>query len=271
MFKSKADLLQQSFTLYLAEPRGSFKSRGNWPSNSIEPRANNLGDASVLPDLSASHRKQLAIMIENYSQWRDITRRCTRTTEELSVNIYQRQKWMMYVEEKMMVKDGKLAMYHENLKRLRRHLEVLLQIHLVPQMDISAVSELVRRRTFSQSFLALASNLSCQLLTVYNEEITRCREFQSKFDENFFWTPYSRVWSMFRLILLLKRQLFLIMDSLSLTSLTTSEENHMNKIMKEDDSTTLMSGDVSATKKTSEHISLGDLIMNKKIKIKKDG
>ncbi|KAH0557541.1 hypothetical protein KQX54_007831 [Cotesia glomerata] len=84
--------------------------------------------------------------------------RCTRTKEELSVNIYYRLKWMMYVEDKMMVVDVKLAMYHENSKRIRRHLEVLLQIHLLLQMDVSTVSEVVKRHTFS------------------------CREFQSKFD-----------------------------------------------------------------------------------------
>lgn len=91
----------------------------------------------------------------------------------------------MYVENKMLEVDGKLVMYHENLKRLRRHLDVLQQIHLAPQMYISAVSEVVRRRTFSQAFLVWASDLACQLLTVHNEEITRRREFQSKFEGHF--------------------------------------------------------------------------------------
>ncbi|XP_034952727.1 RB1-inducible coiled-coil protein 1 [Chelonus insularis] len=150
-----------------------------------QTRANNLGDASVLPDLCASHRRQLAVMMENHSQLRDIRRRCTRAKEELSENIYHRLKWIMYVENKMMEVDGKLVMYHENLKRLRRHLEVLQQIHLAPQMYISAVAEVVRRRTFSQAFLVWASNLACQLLTVYNEEIAKRREFQNKFDGHF--------------------------------------------------------------------------------------
>ncbi|CAD6208220.1 GSCOCG00010473001-RA-CDS [Cotesia congregata] len=255
-----------------------------------QTRANNLGDASVLPDLCASHRKQLAVMMENYSQLRDIRRRCTRAKEELSVNIYQRLKWIMYVENKMMEVNGKLVMYHENLKRLRRHLEVLLQIHLAPQMYVSAVSEVVRRRTFSQAFLVWASNLACQLLTVHNEEIARRREFQSKFDGHFlnslfpgledvppsFATQAPTVFDNGLPKLTaddmesLKIQLPDLTDSIStpdlnsitqfflsksLTSVTSSEENNINKIIKEDDSTTSMPVDVSATKEPSDRIS----------------
>ncbi|XP_067213195.1 RB1-inducible coiled-coil protein 1 isoform X2 [Linepithema humile] len=148
-------------------------------------RATNLGDASVLPDLCTSHRRQLVVMLQNHNQLRDIRRRCTKAKEELSVNIYQRLKWIMYVENKMVEVGNKLIIYHESLKRLRRHLEVLQQIHLAPQMYISAVVEVVRRRTFSQAFLVWASNLACQLLTVHSEELARRREFQSKFDGHF--------------------------------------------------------------------------------------
>ncbi|XP_046746748.1 RB1-inducible coiled-coil protein 1 isoform X2 [Diprion similis] len=148
-------------------------------------RASNLGDASILPDLCASHKRQLQVMLQNHNHLRDIRRRCTKAKEELSVNLYQRLKWIMYVENKMMEVDGKLVMYHESLKRLRRHLEVLQQIHLAPKMYMCAVVEVVRRRTFSQAFLVWASNLACQLLTVHSEEIARRRDFQAKFDGHF--------------------------------------------------------------------------------------
>lgn len=148
-------------------------------------RASNLGDASVLPDLCTSHRRQLLVMLQNHNHLRDIRRRCTKAKEELSVNIYHRLKWIMYVENKMVEVGNKLIIYHESLKRLRRHLEVLQQIHLAPQMYISAVIEVVRRRTFSQAFLVWASNLACQLLTVHSEELARRREFQSKFNGHF--------------------------------------------------------------------------------------
>lgn len=57
-----------------------------------QQRATNLGDASILPDLCDSHRKQLALMLENHQNLRDIRRRCTRAKEELSTNLYHRLK-----------------------------------------------------------------------------------------------------------------------------------------------------------------------------------
>lgn len=150
-----------------------------------QTRANHLGDASVLPDLCTSHRRQLMVMLQNHNHLRDIRRRCTKAKEELSVNIYHRLKWIMYVENKMMEVDNKLVMYHESLKRVKKYLGILQQIHLAPEMYMSAVAEVVRRRTFSQAFLVWASNLACQLLTVHSEEIARRREFQGKFEGHF--------------------------------------------------------------------------------------
>jgi hypothetical protein len=52
---------------------------------------------------------------------------------------------------------NRLMIYYEKLKRLRRHLDVIQQIHLSPQMYVNAVGEVVRRRTFSQAFLLVSS------------------------------------------------------------------------------------------------------------------
>ncbi|XP_043470313.1 RB1-inducible coiled-coil protein 1 isoform X1 [Leptopilina heterotoma] len=143
------------------------------------------GDASVLPDLCTSHRRQLLVMLNNHNQLRDIRRRCTKAKEELSTNIYHRLKWIVYVENKITNVNYKLTMYNEILKRLKKHIDILQQIHLAPEMYMSAITEVVRRKTFSQSFLSWGSNLACQLLTIHNEELTRRREFQSKFDGHF--------------------------------------------------------------------------------------
>lgn len=143
------------------------------------------GDASVLPDLCTSHRRQLLVMLNNHNQLRDIRRRCTKAKEELSTNIYHRLKWIVYVENKITHVNYKLTMYNEILKRLKKHIDILQQIHLAPEMYMSAITEVVRRKTFSQSFLSWGSNLACQLLTIHNEELTRRREFQSKFDGHF--------------------------------------------------------------------------------------
>lgn len=49
-----------------------------------------LNDASILPDLCSSHRKQLLVMLQNQHKLRDIRRRCSKAKEELSVNLYHR-------------------------------------------------------------------------------------------------------------------------------------------------------------------------------------
>lgn len=148
-------------------------------------RANNLGDASVLPDLCMSHRRQLMVMLKNHNHLREIRKKCTRAKEELSINIYHRLKWIMYVEQKILEVDGKLVIYTESLRRLRRHMEVLQQIHLAPEMYMNAIAEVVRRRTFSQAFMVWANDLACQLLSVHSEELARRREFQGKFEGHF--------------------------------------------------------------------------------------
>ncbi|XP_034234484.1 RB1-inducible coiled-coil protein 1 isoform X2 [Thrips palmi] len=148
-------------------------------------RANNLGDTSILPDLCASHRRQLHVMSQNHTRLRDIRKRCNRAKEELSVNLYHRLKWIMYVENRMCDVASKLMIYHENLKRLRRHLEVVRQIQMAPQMYVCAVGEVVRRRTFSQAFLSWAGQLASQLQAVHSEELGRRRDFQTRFEGHF--------------------------------------------------------------------------------------
>jgi RB1-inducible coiled-coil protein 1 len=59
----------------------------------------------------------------------------------------------MFVESKICEMDLRLVMYHESVKRLRRQLEILQQLHTAPTVYLTAVAEVVRRRTFSQAFL----------------------------------------------------------------------------------------------------------------------
>lgn len=55
-------------------------------------RAANLGDASILPDLCASHRSQLVVMLRNHKNVREICNRCYRAKEELGNNLHHRLK-----------------------------------------------------------------------------------------------------------------------------------------------------------------------------------
>lgn len=116
-------------------------------------RARNLQDPSVLPDLCASHRKQLKVMLKNHQNMQDIRNRCTAAKEELSANLHTRLRWVMYVERTICDVDSKLVLHHETLKKLRKRLEILQQMHNAPTIYCSAVVEVVRRRDFSRHFL----------------------------------------------------------------------------------------------------------------------
>lgn len=121
-----------------------------------QSRANNTKDSSVLPDLCISHKKQLLMMATNHQHLCDIKRRCINSKNELSSNLHTRLRWVMFVEQQMVDSNHKLIIYHENLKRLQRYLEVLQQIHLTPTTYLNAVVEVVRRREFSQAYLLVS-------------------------------------------------------------------------------------------------------------------
>ncbi|CAH1390768.1 unnamed protein product [Nezara viridula] len=148
-------------------------------------RANNLGDASILPDLCASHKKQLMVMLKNHMQLRDLKRRIYKAKQELVINLHHRLKWVMFTECRINELEMKLMMYRECLKRLRKHLTILQQLHMAPSVYMTAVSEVVRRRDFSQAFLVWANDLACQLCAIYSEEVARRKNFHSQFEGHF--------------------------------------------------------------------------------------
>lgn len=53
-------------------------------------RAENLKDASVLPDLCLSHANQLMIMLQNHRKLLDIKQKCTTAKQELANNLHVR-------------------------------------------------------------------------------------------------------------------------------------------------------------------------------------
>ncbi|KAF5307853.1 hypothetical protein FQR65_LT06585 [Abscondita terminalis] len=169
------------------EAKRYVKEQGDLAQSFIQNqnRASNIGDTSILPDLCASHRKQLMVMLTNHQQLSDIRRRCIKAKSELGTNLHHRLKWVMYMENLMVKIDQQMIVYHESLRRMRTHLEVLQQIHLAPATYLSAVTEVVRRRAFSQAFLSWGSELACYLLTIHNDEITRRKEFQASFENHF--------------------------------------------------------------------------------------
>ncbi|KAF2878808.1 hypothetical protein ILUMI_27364 [Ignelater luminosus] len=150
-----------------------------------QARAGNIGDTSILPDLCASHRKQLKVMLDNHNRLIDNRRRCVKAKAELGEAIHRRLKWIVDQEDKVRELNHRMLAFCENLQRVRDFLQIVQQIHRTPAIYLSAVAEVVRRRAFSQVYLSRASELACHLLTIHNEEMTRRKEFHSQFDTHF--------------------------------------------------------------------------------------
>lgn len=144
-----------------------------------------LKDPSVLPDLSASHVKQLKIMLENHQELRDIRRRCVTAKEALSKNLKDRLQWIIYVEKTIADVSLHLVFCSESTKRLRRHLEVCRQIHMAPRVYLRAVAEVVRRRCFSGQFLQWTGTLSSQCQQLHHNEVQARRDFNNEFSKHF--------------------------------------------------------------------------------------
>ena len=99
-------------------------------------------------------------MLRNDEKLRDIRSRCSRAKEELSANLHARLRWMMFVQRQLTDVDSRLVLHNENLRRLRRHFDLLRQLHLAPSIYLRSMVEIVRRRHFAVKFLEWAECLS---------------------------------------------------------------------------------------------------------------
>lgn len=122
-----------------------------------QTNANKLNDPTIFPNLCESHSSQLQSMLDNHRKLRDIRRRISKAKEELGANLVQRLKYVIHLENRMSELDSKLLFYNRSLRRVQRHLVVIEQIHNAPEMYVHAVTEVIRRRTFSNAFLKVSS------------------------------------------------------------------------------------------------------------------
>ena len=99
-------------------------------------------------------------MIKVDEKLRDIRNRCSRAKDELSVNLHARLRWVMFVQRQLADVDSRLVLQNENLRRLRRHVDLLRQLHLAPSVYLRSLVEAVRRKQFAVKFLHWASWLS---------------------------------------------------------------------------------------------------------------
>ncbi len=150
-----------------------------------QQRASNIRDASILPDLCASHRQQLMVMVKNHQQIISVCNRCLNSKNELSANLHQRMKWIVFVQNKMSEVVQKLVMHKEELSRLRRKLDVIEQVHLAPSIYMATAVEVVRRRAFAEQYSLKATSLAEKFSQIYDEEMVLRSNFQAKLKKHF--------------------------------------------------------------------------------------
>lgn len=148
-------------------------------------RFSKIKDLTLLPDLSASHKQQLQMMLINHKKMSDYRIRCIKAKHELSMNLHARLKWIMYIEQQISDLDGKMMIYKENQTRLNRHFEIVDQIHRAPDLYLSAVVEALRRRRFSRRYLHWANSVAKISNDLYENEMKTRKEFDSKLGSHF--------------------------------------------------------------------------------------
>ncbi|XP_030839330.1 RB1-inducible coiled-coil protein 1 isoform X2 [Strongylocentrotus purpuratus] len=150
-----------------------------------QTRASNVKDPSVLPDLCLSHQQQLTVMYKKHLQLTDMSRRCEIAKEELCQNLHVRLRWVMYVEQQVSSVHGKMVVYHENLKRLRKRLEIIRQVCMTPRLYASAVVEVCRRRHYNTKYHEWSGRVSQTSVCEHEEELKRRKQFASLMHNHF--------------------------------------------------------------------------------------
>ncbi|XP_065207804.1 RB1-inducible coiled-coil protein 1 isoform X2 [Planococcus citri] len=148
-------------------------------------RISDLRDDSILPDLIAAHRDTLRAMKANHTNVRNCRFMCLQTKKELCDIIHKKLKAVMTIQERAAEIRSMLLLHGANMKRVRQYVEVVQQLHSTPKNYFSAVSEVVRRRSYSQAFLMWASDLACKIFTIYSEETERRKKFMAQFEGHF--------------------------------------------------------------------------------------
>lgn len=69
-------------------------------------------------------------------------------------------RFIIHIENIMWDIDSRLLFYHNCLRRLQKHLNIIEQIHQAPTVYVTAVNEVVRRKEFSSAFLLVSPNFN---------------------------------------------------------------------------------------------------------------
>ncbi|GAB5583965.1 RB1-inducible coiled-coil protein 1 isoform X1 [Prionailurus iriomotensis] len=144
-------------------------------------RAENLKDASVLPDLCLSHANQLMIMLQNHRKLLDIKQKCTTAKQELANNLHVRLKWCCFVMLHADQDGEKLQALLRLVIELLERVKIVEALSTVPQMYCLAVVEVVRRKMFIKHYREWAGALVKDGKRLYEAEKSKRESFGKLF------------------------------------------------------------------------------------------
>ncbi|KAM5299163.1 RB1-inducible coiled-coil protein 1 isoform 1-T1 [Ctenodactylus gundi] len=148
-------------------------------------RAENLKDASVLPDLCLSHANQLMIMLQNHRKLLDIKQKCTTAKQELANNLHVRLKWCCFVMLHADQEGEKLQALLRLVIELLERVKIVEALSTVPQMYCLAVVEVVRRKMFIKHYREWAGALVKDGKRLYEAEKSKRESFGKLFRKSF--------------------------------------------------------------------------------------
>ena len=94
-------------------------------------------------------------------------------------------KWVVFIQNQISEVGQLLVMHVEELKRLRRKLDVIEQIHMAPSIYLATAVEVVRRRSFSDHYLNKAVRIADTFSGLHNEEYQLRKNYQAKLKRHF--------------------------------------------------------------------------------------
>ncbi|XP_075405777.1 RB1-inducible coiled-coil protein 1 isoform X2 [Tenrec ecaudatus] len=148
-------------------------------------RAENLKDASVLPDLCLSHANQLMIMLQNHKKLLDIKQKCTTAKQELANNLHVRLKWCCFVMLHADQDGEKVQALLRLVLELLERVKIVEALSTVPQMYCLAVVEVVRRKMFLKHYREWAGALVKDGKQLYEAEKSKRESFGKLFRKSF--------------------------------------------------------------------------------------
>ncbi|XP_035132716.2 RB1-inducible coiled-coil protein 1 isoform X2 [Callithrix jacchus] len=148
-------------------------------------RAENLKDASVLPDLCLSHANQLMIMLQNHRKLLDIKQKCSTAKQELANNLHVRLKWCCFVMLHADQDGEKLQALLRLVIELLERVKIVEALSTVPQMYCLAVVEVVRRKMFIKHYREWAGALVKDGKRLYEAEKSKRESFGKLFRKSF--------------------------------------------------------------------------------------